>query len=131
MSIRTTLMAAAMLICSCHCGHRFVNIHLSGNVFSASDSTPVPSAMIIAALVSTNSSVSWYCQTDQDGAFTGSSGSRPAWIYDPVSVEVTVIDADGEENGVFVSRDTLFYSENPDSETDFHFSVDFYVDMVR
>lgn len=103
----------------------YISLEISGHVRRDSDSTSVHGAYIIVS--AGGSSGDTY--TSGNG-FYNYSGTISADGGDPLAVRVTVIDVDGPQGGVFVSRDTLMYWENTEGIRSLSVNLDLYVHIV-
>lgn len=110
----------------------FINydyITIQGYLRSANDSTAVPGAFLVFRELSSEGSYDRY--SDSHGYF------KQIWTLDsgpddPIRLSVTAIDIDGENNGVFLPRDTLITVEgNSGFSLDATLHVDLYVEMVE
>lgn len=107
----------------------FNQVEITGYVMNEADSTPVPGAILIFDL-DVHYSKGAQTYTDSDGYYRYSSGTFPSQDWNPIEIEVTVADVDGDSNGVFISEDTLLYEDNTEHLSDISFELDFYVEFV-
>ena len=122
-SVTASVLLAAVMMTGCISDQGvFNNVEVSGYVRSAADSSAIPGALVMIHHSTTNT-------TDSNGYYEYQR-TFPTPRGEAVELEITVTDIDGEENGVFVARDTLIVEENPEDELDLHFEVDFYVEVV-
>ena len=121
--------AFAFVFCGCISDQgSFNNIKVYGYVRKAADSTAVPNALVMVDIDVLRKASADY--SDSSGYFEYRI-TTPTFNWNPVEVMVTVADVDGENNGVFVTRDTTLYDDNEEGESDLFFNVDFYVQMVE
>ncbi len=102
----------------------YSSVDISGYVRTESDSIPLPGVLV---LVDPPGSPNTY--TDTNGFYeyhwTHSGGLGP-----PLEFLVTVVDVDGENNGVFIAKDTLLYEENTEPPHAI-WKIDFYVEILE
>lgn len=107
---------------------RFSMLELSGHVRHQSDSSSVQGALVLFSVGSSTSQSDTF--SDSTGFFSFTS-TFPSEHYDTIPFTVTVADADGEANGLFLSQDTVLVEEHPDDSTMITFEVDFYVELLE
>ena len=98
-------------------------LKVSGYVYSAADSTVIAGAAVI------NSKRNSIVHSDSQGFYESTwtpltdenSGDQREWLF-------IVYDVDGQENGSFVSRDTILIEYDPQNITETTFELDFYVE---
>jgi len=96
------------------------NIIVSGYVRNLADSSSVPGALLLWGGSSTT--------TDSNG-FYKFGGYSPEHD-DAVELLLIVTDVDGENNGIFVSKDTLVILDGTQHIQDIMLNIDLYVNMV-
>ncbi len=96
------------------------NIRVSGFVRNMADSSAVPGAlMLLDGSITDTSSNGFY-------EFGGYSPEHD----DAVELLLVVTDADGENNGIFVSKDTLVILDGTQHIQDIELHINIYVEMV-
>ncbi len=86
-----------------------------------SDSSAVTGALVIIKGSSTSTDINGYYKSR-------SYSTRQGDLFE---LHIIVTDVDGENNGVFVSRDTLLSVEGSEHIQDITFEINFYVEMVE
>ncbi len=103
----------------------FNNVDISGYVMTESDSTAISGALI---MVKPPSDISTY--SDSTG-FYRYHRTYPTGQGDPLELQITVIDIDGAENGIFISMDTVVYEDETEENLNLFYEVDFFVEIVE
>jgi hypothetical protein len=113
------LVTALALTITAGCIDNF-NIRVSGYVRNMADSSAVPGAFLLRGGSSTT--------TDSNG-FYEFGGYSPEHD-EAVEMLLIVTDVDGENNGIFVSRDTLVILDGTQHLQDIELHINLYVEMV-
>ena len=125
-SVLVTISILLVICCSGFSGGRFSTVVVSGHILADIDSAAVPGAMILIEynFLGGYSPIEVY--SDSLGYFEYTR-HHPTEPYNEFILELLVADVDEEENGVFISTDTLLSKE---AAEDVAFQVDIYVVMA-